>query len=177
LYFEPKLNGSGCRQCGDGRFYIHKGKIFMKINRKTILALLYVFTLFLFGYYFFMYQWSKLQIADIYEKTGIFEQMEEQILKSTSVEHAIHSFRYALLYYPHSPFQIRESLGDRLLETLRRNSVKRMITTLKTKFPEEAERGNSPAKWLAINDDILAKEVEQMEWYQTWYLSDDFFNK
>ena len=148
----------------------------MKANHKTFfILLLYVITLFLLGYCFVMYQWSKLQIADIYAKANIFEGMEEQVLGSTSVESAVHSLRYALLYYPHSPFQIKGSTGDILIETLRRNSVKRMITTLKNKFPRESHRGNSPAQWLAIIDDNLAKKLEQDEWYQTWYMSDNFF--
>ena len=147
------------------------------MNRKTILTALYVVTLFLLGYYFFMYQWSKEQMADIYCKAEIFTQMEEQVLYATSKKDAVDSFRYALLYYPHSPFQIRDSLGDRLIETLRRDSVRRMIRTLKTKFPEETQYGNSPAKWLTVIDDRLAKEVEQDEWYQTWYISEEFFRQ
>jgi hypothetical protein len=118
-----------------------------------------------------MHFYTRLQMGDVLEKVEIFEQMERQVKTYYPVENATSSMRYALFYYPHSPYQIEGHNGDVLLETLRRNSVRRMVTTLQERFPE-SNKGNSPFAWIDAYGDIGGGQLDywkETEWYKKWY--------
>ena len=119
-----------------------------------------------------MYYYTLIQIADINAKVRIFEQMENQVKGYYPVENAVDSMAYALYYYPaNSAYQIKGSRGEFLMETLRRNSVQRMVATLKERFPESC-KGNSPFAWTEAYADPRRTSVDywrETEWYKKWY--------
>jgi len=126
------------------------------------------------SYFSLMYFYTLLQVADIWAKNEIFEQMEWQVRTATRVEDAVGSMRYALFYYPgDSAYQISGSECEHLLETLRRNSVHRMVATLKKRFPE-SNQGNSPIAWIEAYYDrnirsSMLGDARNKEWYEKWF--------
>jgi len=119
-----------------------------------------------------MYYWTNIQIGDAQEKNQVFEWMEKQVREASNVEEAVGSMEYAFFYYPgNSAYQISGSSSEFLVETLRRNSVRRMVATLKERFPESC-KGDSPAAWIAAYGDDrgrLAYFTTETEWYEKWY--------
>jgi hypothetical protein len=142
--------------------------------KNFLIAFLFVgcFVFFLgLSYFFIMYFYTQIQISDVYSKNEIFEHMERQVMGANSVESAVGSMEYALFYYPESPYQISGSMCDNLLETLRRNSVQRMVATLRERFPESC-KGNSPIAWVEAYGHRDKKELDwwkETEWYKKWY--------
>jgi len=123
-------------------------------------------------YYAFFYYYTNLQIADIREKVSVFEQMEEQVIDAKTPEESLGSFEYALFYYPSdSAYQIKGSKGELLLETLRYNSVCRMIRTLQQKYPEDKDK-DTPIAWIKSYGTAWRVEgIEKDEWYRKWYMN------
>jgi hypothetical protein len=141
------------------------------------LAIVFLFgvclTLFLgLSFFFIMYHYTQLQIGDAYAKNEIFEQMERQVKRANTVENAVGSMEYAFFYYPESPYQISGSMCERLVETLRRSSVQRMVATLKERFPESC-KGDSPIAWVEAYGHRSKNELDwwkETEWYKKWYV-------
>jgi uncharacterized membrane protein len=72
------------------------------MSKNILIALLIGTCLILFigfAYFFFMYFYTQIQIADAYTKNKIFEQMEEQVKEAMSVESAVQSMEYALFFF------------------------------------------------------------------------------
>ena len=120
-----------------------------------------------------MYHHMRLQMGDAREKIEIFEQMERHV-KIYPLEEAVSNMEYALFYYPRSLYQIEGSDCYLLVETVRRNSVRRMVATLKERFPESC-KGNSPIAWIEAygrrgkNNKIELDEWRESDWYKEWY--------
>ena len=119
-----------------------------------------------------MYIYTGQQIADIRSKNEVFEDMERQVRGTRDVKEAVGSMEYAFFYYPgNSAYQMSGSNCEFLLETLRRNSVRRMVATLKERFPESC-KGDSPAAWIeayGYDRGRLAYFKTETEWYEKWY--------
>ena len=145
------------------------------MQKKTLYSFFIVIRLVIalfFVHFSLMYIYTGIQIADVRAKNTIFEDMEQQVREASDVEKAVGSMEYAFFYYPgNSAYQISGSNCEFLLETLRRNSVRRMVATLKERFPESC-KGDSPAAWIAAYGDDggrLAYFKMETEWYVKWY--------
>jgi len=146
------------------------------MSKNTIIACLIGFCLILFlglAYYYFMYHYTVLQVADIRAKNNVFEWSEVGTKKAKRVEDAVGGMEYAFFYYPgNSAWQIAGSQCEILLETLRQNSVRRMIATLNERFPESS-KGDSPAAWIeAYGDKHRLDSIRESQWYKyykDWY--------
>jgi len=145
----------------------------LKTFRKTfcIGACLVIFLT--LSYLSFMYIHTAVQLAFIPGHITIFEEAEEHAKTVESVEEAVGCIVGILIYYPGGQFKMIDNTPcESLLETLRRNSVKRIVAVLKERFPE-SNKGDSPAAWIEAygdnNDKLTLNAMRASEWYKKWY--------
>jgi len=141
--------------------------------KKSLTALRIGFHLIIFLgflYYFFMYNYTEYQILSIQAQVRQFESAEMGLKTVERVKDAVGGLEYAFYYYPGGHANMFEGTeAEHLLETLRRNSVRRMVTTLNERFPESA-KGDSPAAWIeAYGDKHKLDGWRKTEWYKKWY--------
>ena len=125
------------------------------------------------AYFSFMYFYTQVQLAFIRSQVAIFEQMEEQVKTEKTVESAVGSLEYAFYYYAGGQLNLIDGTSaESLLETLRRNSVRRMAITLNERFPE-LSKGDSPAAWMDAYGDKSkldhTRNSEYYRFYKDWY--------
>ena len=120
-----------------------------------------------------MYIHTEVQLAFIPGQVKVFEEAEEYAKTVESVEKAVGCIVGVLIYYPGGQFKMLDNTPcESLLETLRRNSVKRIVTTLQERFPK-SNKGDSPAAWIEAygndNDKRTLNAMQTSEWYEKWY--------
>jgi len=126
------------------------------------------------SYLSFMCLYTDVQLAFIRGQVAVFEYMEEQVKTAKTVECAVGSMEYAFYYYAGGQLNLIDgTAAETLLETLRRNSVRRMAITLNERFPESS-KGDSPAAWMeAYGDksrlDGTRNDDRWYKYYKEWY--------
>ena len=118
----------------------------------------------------------RVHVGYIQMQVDLFEQMEEQVKDpERDVRNAVGSMEYALITSPVIVWPFIDPGCTILLETLRRNSIQRMVATLRTRFPE-FDKGDSPGVWLDAYgygnidmDYIKTSNSDFSKWYREWY--------
>jgi hypothetical protein len=116
-----------------------------------------------------MYFYTIFQTGLILGRYTIFVEMEEQVKTSKTVQCAVGSMEYAFYYYVEMDVT-KYSYCDLLLETLRRDSIQRMVSTMQDRFPE-SNQGEAPASWMEVyGDKLKIDETKETVWYKKWYM-------
>jgi hypothetical protein len=89
--------------------------------------------------------WLTIHVAFASEQTDIFEDMRTQALK-TGVTEAAGCLQYVVLYYPSGTKQETGSRLDRIVERDRKNTVREIISYLRTKTDNDL--GENPEAWI-----------------------------
>ena len=144
------------------------------MSKNTLIACLTGFCLVVFAilsYLSFMYLYTQVQLVVINSHVAIYEEMEEKVKTEMNVKKAVEYMEYALYYYyPGGQLNlIGGTTAENLLETLRRNSVNRMVHTLNERFPLQS-KGDSLAAWIeAYGNKHNLDIAKETEWYKKWY--------
>jgi hypothetical protein len=110
-----------------------------------VLGVSFLILLFVSCGLFWNYTWLTIHVAFASEQTDIFEEMRTRALK-TDVAEAAGCLQYTVFYYPSGTKQETGSRLDRIVERDRKNTVREIISYLRTKTDNDL--GENPEAWI-----------------------------